>query len=324
MAKSIGNIRKWFLHNLGLKAFSLILAVLLWFYITGEQVEELKKVVPLRIDIPQGMTIVSTQTDSLDVVFRGPGNLISLLSSSEIMAHHVISDVEEPGEYTFTISPEEISIPRGIKVSVIEPPQVRVRLDRLITRRLPIRVDIEGEPATGFQVQVDKVSVTPNVSLVTGPESILKKLAYIRTVPIDVVGRTRTFVKKAALEPITGQKPMKEDDLIEVTIPIVESFVEKCIEGVDVKVLKDASSLWVSKVSPSKVDLTLSGPGVSLEELTAADIPVFLDVGSLEAGKHELPLKVILPEDITLISDIPAVEVVLEPTPELHSSPEAP
>lgn len=94
--------------------------------------------------------------------------------------------------------------------------------------------------------------------------------------------------------------------------PIQRFFVKKTYDAVDVKVLGDALKAFPTKVSLSKVDLVLSGPKDVLDKLEVSQILAFVDCTGLKKGKHELPLKVILPEGITLISDTPTIEVTIK------------
>ena len=98
----------------------------------------------------------------------------------------------------------------------------------------------------------------------------------------------------------------------EVRPPTEKFFVEKTYDKVGVKVLGEVLENLPVKVSPSKVDLVLSGPKATLDGLEASHIIAFVDCTGLKKGKYQLPLKVILPEGITLISDAPVIEVAIK------------
>ncbi len=103
-----------------------------------------------------------------------------------------------------------------------------------------------------------------------------------------------------------------EGELGVARLPIQKFFAKKTYDAVDVRVLGGALKAFPAKVGPSKVDLVLSGPKGLLNELEASGILAFVDCTGLEKGKYELSLTVVLPEGITLISDIPTIEVTIK------------
>ena len=63
----------------------------------------------------------------------------------------------------------------------------------------------------------------------------------------------------------------------------------------------------------SKVDIKVQGTDQALSSLTAGSVQASVDLTGLSEGKHDVPLKVTLPQDLELVEDV-TVSVTLSKT----------
>lgn len=96
---------------------------------------------------------------------------------------------------------------------------IKVSGENIVVKTLPIYVKIEGEPAHGYRVVLDKISISPSSSVVAGPPDVIKDLTYISTEPITVEGRNSTVKHSAHIADVPGCKIEYEGN-VSVTIPI--------------------------------------------------------------------------------------------------------
>jgi hypothetical protein len=75
--------------------------------------------------------------------------------------------------------------------------------------------------------------------------------------------------------------------------------------------------------TPSQVDVTVRGPQRLVEELKLWDGEIFVDATGLEPGRVTLPVNVLLPPRIELISQEPA-EIELRLLPDDQKKPQPP
>lgn len=287
-------------HNWGLKLVSFFLAIGLWYYATGEEGIEVTRFVPveIRVENPK-MSLLKTSTRSVQVTFMAPRALLSDLTSENIKATHKIeAKIDKAGDYSFRLEPGEIQLRTPqIRVVKIDPDVIQVSLDELIVQKLAVKPQFLGEPAFGYSVSQEQLQLNPNAVLVEGPKAQLEKLDSVQTDKIDLVGRVRSFRRTLSLDLPANLKAVSED-LIDVYIPILESYDEKAIEGVAVKTLGAAGKEKVS-FEPSTVDLVLRGPKKQFEGLDKNKITAYVETVDLPSGEHTLPLKLVLPEGIT-------------------------
>lgn len=91
---------------------------------------------------------------------------------------------------------------------------------------------------------------------------------------------------------------------------------ERVVRGIPVKVLEPLSGLgqhpFQIKIVPERIDLVLRGPKVDIDRLAPGELVAFVDISNLEVDRrYQLPVRVILPEDIESIPKVPSCEVIL-------------
>jgi len=293
---------KWLGRNWGLKIISLVLAIATWYYAVGEENIEVTRVIPLKIEMTNAqMTVSEISTRSVQVMLSAPRALIVNLASQEIQAVHKIGpEIKTSGEYSFRLEPGEIRLP-GFQIRVVKivPETVNVKLDELIVQKLEIQPDFVGEPAIGYKLLTDELRMDPNAILAQGPKGVLEKMKSAKTEPIDLVGRTRSFHCTVEVKLPPSVKPMSES-FVNVSIPVREEFGEKEFKDVPVRILRSSTASGVVDLNPDKVPLILKGSKIYLEKLNPETLLAYVDLADLKKGDYELPLQVVLPENVSL------------------------
>lgn len=311
----MGKLRSWFTEHWGLKIVSLLLAIGFWFYAQGEEMVQVTRTIPFHIGLEakgRRLGISKRSHDSIYIRLEAPRGLLSVLSSGDISASHMITGVEKAGEYSFRVLPGDVKIPSSaVRVTSIYPETVTVMVDETITKKLPIEVNFMGEPAFGYKVLKDKVELDPNAVLADGPKEKLDAIESIKTEPIELVGRTRSFRKIARLE-INPDVHVTSESVIDIFIPIREEYTEHDYADVQVKPLGlPADGLYVVLDTPV-ISFVLKGPKSELERLAANGVLAYVDVNRLKRGSYDLPATFILPDTVSLKMDPPAVKLRVE------------
>jgi YbbR domain-containing protein len=210
-------MRKWLLHNLGLKLLSLALAVFLWIVVLGEQKVEVTVHVPLQLALPQDFFLANDPVDSLDIHLRGPKTLVTSLAPREVALSALpVKWVE--GENLIPIRPDLVLVPRGIEVVEVTPQRVRVVLERAVDREVEIAPRTEGAPPEGYVVR-RVVSVPTRIRMV-GPISELTRITRVHTLPINLTGRTTSFSARVLLEPVGRRVQVRDGAMVTVEVEI--------------------------------------------------------------------------------------------------------
>lgn len=100
------------------------------------------------------------------------------------------------------------------------PSIIKISGEKLVVKRLPIYVNIEGTPAEGYQVALDKIVIKPSYSVVAGPPDAIKDLSHITTEPINIDGASSNIRKGVKLTNLPNCK-MGYEGLVSVMVPII-------------------------------------------------------------------------------------------------------
>jgi YbbR domain-containing protein len=185
------------MKNLGLKLVSLLLACILWWYVSLPRREEVRERVVTAslslVGMPPFLVITTPDIpSSVAVRVRGRKTDLRALASQTLEASADLSGINKAGEVEITIRARHINVPDEIEVVSILPSKVRFRVEQLRQRAVPIRPYLDGNVPAGFIV--GQATVEPPLALVSGPASQIVKLAEVTTERIIMTGRTQTFV----------------------------------------------------------------------------------------------------------------------------------
>ena len=186
--------KRFLTHNWFLKLFSVLVASLLWLTIASETNSVINRTVALEFQgIPPNMEITGETATEVDLQLRGSSSLLNEISPADVAA--VLSLVgETPGSKIINLSSANIQMPFGVEVLRIDPIRIQFDLERTLTRTIPVRAVVEGEPAEDFEVIT--FFVTPSTVDVVGPESSIRPLESLPTTSIRIDGQeftVRTF-----------------------------------------------------------------------------------------------------------------------------------
>ena len=208
-------------RNLGTKLLALAIACVAWYLLTGERRERISERsyrIPLSIvNIPRGTLIVSPLPDAVDVRVRGAFTPLRQLDPGKLEAVIDLLDAK-PGERRFLLQDDDINVPNDVEVIAISPPEIRIVLDTLADKTLPVVADITGEPAEGSRVE--EVSVEPRQARIVGPEKTLARMTQIKTDPVSVDGRDASFSVSATIAPQAPGVRVREGQIVTVRVRI--------------------------------------------------------------------------------------------------------
>lgn len=193
-----------------LRLLALAIAVTLWFFLAYQKRErESERVVLAAVtyDTPRGVMLLNP-VSQVAVRLRGGARRISAVNPSLVNVQ-----VELPRNYTGTfeasLQPDDVFSPEGLTVVSIEPSTIRLTLDTVVTRELPVRVELVGEPAAGATTLGNPIAI-PSTARVTGPASRVAGLRFLYTRVVSLDGHAQTWEEPAPLlspDPLTQVEP---------------------------------------------------------------------------------------------------------------------
>ena len=170
--------------NLVPKVVSFIVVVVLWGLIAGQQRAEMLLTVPLEYrNMPANMEIAGDLLNRVEVGVRGPRGMISHISPDQIRAYVDLSQATR-GLNNIRLTPENIQAPLGSEITKLSPSSVRVWMENVKTRTVPVKAQLVGKlPKT---LRLITIWVEPPFVVLQGPESALAKVREISTEAVDL------------------------------------------------------------------------------------------------------------------------------------------
>jgi YbbR domain-containing protein len=201
-----------------IRGLSLAIAVALWFFLSWDKRErQSERVVEASVtyDTANDM-VVMNPVRQIDVRVRGGSRRVRTLNPFLVNVLVTLPQTE-PGTVDFGLAPEQVFVPEGVEVVSLDPNALHLTLDREISKRLPVIVDLVGEPAAGATVG-EPMSNPPEVA-VRGPQSRIEAVSVLKTRPVNLNGHAQSFREMASVlppDPLTSLDP----GLVEVRIPM--------------------------------------------------------------------------------------------------------
>lgn len=201
-----------------MRVLALAIALALWFFLswsTRERQSERVVEASVTYDTANDMTVMDP-VRQIDVRVRGGSRRVRTLNPFLV---NVLVELPQtgPGPVDVALVPEQVYVPEGVEVVSLDPNTLHLTLDRVIEKRLPVQVDLVGEPAAGATVG-EPVAIPPAVS-VRGPQSRIENVTLVRTRPVSLNGHAQTFDEMASVLP---PDPLASVDpgLVRVRVPM--------------------------------------------------------------------------------------------------------
>jgi YbbR domain-containing protein len=183
-----------------LRTIAIALAILLWLFVTLERRGErpAEKVVEATVTYnpPPGMMILDPQ-GQVRVRLRGSDRAIRRINPFQVDVQ-VIVPASHEGAVEVSLHPENVMMPEGLEVVSIEPNRLKLHVDQVVRRLLPVEVPLVGEPAAGAALG-GPPQPTPDEVLVSGPSKLVGALRSVRTNPISLDSHAFDFTESTLL-----------------------------------------------------------------------------------------------------------------------------
>jgi YbbR domain-containing protein len=295
--------RIWPFRHVGLKVWSVVLAVFLWLAVSGEQTVERGLRVPIEFQqFPAGLELQGEAPSLVDVRVRGESSALGRLGPGDIVA---VLDLRtaRPGRRLYQITPEQVRRPFGVQVVQLTPPSIALVFENSATRQVPVVPAVEGDPAPGFAVG-KPVSSPPTVEVV-GPESAIERVTEALTESVSVAGARQDVTETVTVGFQDPALRLKVPRLATVTVPIVPGPVERTLQDRPVH-LRNLGAHLLARAVPPVTDVILRGSRPGLNRVDPGGINAFVDLAGLGVGEYTLGIRVDASQDAGVARVIPA------------------
>jgi YbbR domain-containing protein len=245
--------------------------------------------VPLELEnLPDRVELVGDTPSVINVRVRGTSTSLGRLTPGDVKAVLDVANAK-PGRNLCHIGPDLVSAPFGVEVSYAGPATVVLQFERQVTLTVPVRPDVDGEPAPGYEVR--GVAVDPATVEVVGPESELRDLTSATTEPVLLKASAAPIREKVAIAILNSDARLRVPQEATVTVDIQLVRTERTIRGVPVR-MQQLQASQRAQSQPPNVSITVRGDGEVLRKLGVSDVEASVDLSGLGAGRYTLPVSV--------------------------------
>jgi len=271
---------------------SLLLAIILWYMVGGEDKVDKNVMIPVEIiNLPRDLVISNQFKKQIEVTVNGPRALILEMIKGEVSRQVDLSDAA-PGTNIIANEIDSIPVPRGVTVERIQPATIILSLDKLVQKHFSILPVVVGEVAADYQV--GSVSVDPDEIVITGPRTVLEQFDVLTTRPIDVKGLNESVQQQIPLDLSQEVVGLIGETSVTAHIRITMKTVNKKIIGIPVNAVIDGV---VKDVKPGTVTVIASVPKVFVK--LKMDLKSLFDVTVVgEKGEAKMEVRVTPKKDV--------------------------
>jgi YbbR domain-containing protein len=275
----------WPFRHFGLKLLSLLLALLLWMVVAGEEIVERGLRVPLELQqMPGGIEVIGDIPTTVDVRVRGGSGTLSRVGPGDVVA---VLDLRgaRAGRRLFPLTPDQVRVPFGVEVVQVTPSAVAMAFEPSATREVPVMPTVDGRPAPGYVVGA--MTAEPKAVEVIGPESAVRRATEVLTEPVPVTGAKAAVRQPVVLGLLDPSLRLKSARSAVVTVQIAPAPLERALHDRAVH-LRNLENGLQAEARPATVDLTVRGNREALNRLDPDEFGAYVDLAGLGPGQYTL------------------------------------
>ena len=197
---------RWLFTNIGTLLLALILAVVVWISaVTASNPNvERTRTVPLDIiGLDADMLIVGNVPTQVRVTLEAPSSVMDSMNAAEnaVQAWVDLAGLD-PGTHDLRVQVQVNPAFRPVRQGPVIPELVEVTLEPLLTRSFPVKIDVTGEPAVGYQK--GRLVTEPSSVTVSGAASLVSQIEQVGAA-LDISGVTETIERNVSLVAVDQQ-----------------------------------------------------------------------------------------------------------------------
>jgi YbbR domain-containing protein len=253
--------KNWFLKNIDIKLLSLFFAIILWLYIAGGEnpmVENFIDISLVQNNLSEDLVIKEFPTN-VSIGIKGPKNIINNISSHQISGIVSFSEISKEGLYKLKV---EVASPKGTQITRIIPPEIKVEVEKVLTKEIEVGYSLIGVPEKGYSL-TDEPQFNPSKVKIIGAQSVLENIKQI-ICAIDISGIKEDLSRKLTVKAVDVKgneiKEVKiKPDMVEVSISLTRGYPEKQLTVKPKIVGKPAPGYYISEILSNPDEIKIFG-----------------------------------------------------------------
>lgn len=298
----------WIAKNISLIILSLILGLVIWFaaqYTLDPNQENTTRPINVQVHgLDPNYIIVNEFPQEARVTLQAPRSIWNRIEEEPKLIQPTI-DLSElgPGTHNVPINPNISRDLNPIHFISLNPEEVQIEIEQLVTKQFPIIPTIMGQPELGFEA--GELTLEPENVSITGPLPIVEKVHSVH-VEIDISNASENQNYSLPVElrdengsPLEGISVTPDETEINLPITLLGGFKNVVVKVATTGQIADGYRLTNVSVSPPTVTVFSEDPRV-LDRIPGFVETQPVDLTNLsDDSEASVPLK--LPEGVTAV-----------------------
>ncbi|MFH2108358.1 MAG: CdaR family protein [Chrysiogenia bacterium] len=221
------NIKNLFLNNLGLKTSALVLAVLVWASISGQEKTFSEKTlkVPIEVfNVSAKMEVVSLRPEEVTVSLKGASKFVAAATTKIIPIKIDLKNINESSKLNY-FAEDYLEIPTGVQLISIHPKMIEVYVEEFATREVPVRIRFRGR--LKLPLILKEARVIPDRVTVMGYKSQISNIDVVLTEEVDLSEIGASLTRRIALKQTRDILKFRDHRDVELQLEIVDRSAKK-------------------------------------------------------------------------------------------------
>jgi len=224
--------------------------------------------------------------NKLSATVNGPSKLVNQVESVQAVLDISQANEDIDEDLELNAIDENGLVINGVTIT---PATVNVKMaitQRGGYRNVPVKVVTSGQIESGYRL-TDITSSPILVTVFSTDTALIDQLpGFVETIPLNLDGANEDTVVSLPLD-LPGGVTVVGESTIRVSVSIAPIQGSLTLNDLPVETIGIPDGL-IASLSPAEVDIILSGPLPTLDELIPGNIRVFLDLTDFEAGTYQL------------------------------------
>lgn len=298
------------------KTLAVLIAIVLWLYVVNvvntDADMTVRNITPTfggseELLNSYNLAITDQSEIEVDVVIGGARQDIIGIDKDDVLVTVDVSNIKEPGVYQLPYSVDA----GGARVLRKIPNEITVKLDRVTTATVPVRVALVGEVEKGFMT--DEIVTNPSSLTLVGMADVISQISYaqVKITKQNInasIDESISYVFYDAQDKAVDSKNIRVDyNTVRVTVPVLK-LIELPL-AIDFVEGGGAALKHVNyELKPEKIQVAVDSAHVNDKQ------PIKIGVVDLSklSGSSSIPFQITLPEGYKNVSGETSVTATVE------------
>lgn len=246
------------------KVAAVLLALVLWFYVTTLQNPVIEKsitgVTVNYVGLPEGL-VMGEYSQTVEVKVKGPHSSVNLLTAKDIKVNMDLSKAII-GESSLPV--DQVIVPKGVEVISTKPQSIKLFVDAIKEKQLPVKVEYLNAVAQGY-TSYESVA-TPSIVVVRGANQLLANLEFAR-ITVDLNKATTNLALSLPIQLLEKEGKLASHtnleispDKIQIFVPVAQNTPSKTVIIKPVLIGKPKDGFVVTRTVVEPETMKITGP----------------------------------------------------------------